>query len=380
MVKHENGFTIMLVLTFAFAIVEMGVGIYTHSLALVSDAFHMISDSFAIIVGLVAARLTKRDEDALLSRFTYGWQRAEIVGALMNACFMMAIIFMLLLESIERFIEPEELEKPYMVLIVGSLGLVMNIFGVCLFHSHSHGHSSHGHEHDAAAAGDGQKDVNDNNNNKHKHRNWSVHAMMIHILGDLFGSILVIISSIINITSSTWAGAKYVDPIVTILIVLRLTASTIPIIRQVSYILLQRSPKHIDLVALKTEIEREVANIRNVHEFHVWQLVNVKTIASMHVVIRCFEQKDVEDVMRNIKNILHKHDIHSSTIQCEWVTDDVEQSNLVVKRFRSSQQDGENDVFIDVEPDLNEKNCIYSCAAHCEDENARCCSETFIKS
>ena len=355
--KRENGFTIMLVLTFLFAIVEMGVGIYTHSLALVSDAFHMISDSFALVVGLIAVKLTNKDEDALLSRFTYGWQRAEIVGALMNACFMMVIVFMLFLESIERFLQPEELEKPYMVLIVGSLGLLMNIFGLCMFHGHSHGHShSHGH-------GNGNDNSNGNvkdsdSEKKTQHKNWSVHAVMLHIMGDLFGSVLVVISSIINITNSSWEGTKYVDPAVTVFIVLILSVSTIPVIRQVSFILLQRSPKHVDLVALKTEIENEVINVRNVHEFHVWQLVNAKTIASMHVVIRCFEQKNVETAVQDIKNILHKHDIHSSTIQCEWVTDDTDRARLVVKRSKSNR-DNENDVFIEVEPDLDEKNCIY---------------------
>lgn len=124
----------------------------TSSLAMLSDSFHMLSDVLALVVALVAERFARRTHAT--QKNTFGWIRAEVMGALVNAIFLTGLCFAILLEAIERFIEPHEMQQPLVVLGVGVAGLAVNVLGLCLFHHHSgfgndsgHAHGGHGHSH-----------------------------------------------------------------------------------------------------------------------------------------------------------------------------------------------------------------------------------------
>lgn len=138
----------MLSLTFGFFIVEVVVSRITASLAMLSDSFHMLSDVIALVVALVAVRFAEKTQAT--NKNTFGWIRAEVMGALVNAVFLTALCFTIILEAIERFTEPHEIEKPHVVIGVGAAGLLVNLLGLCLFghvgggHGHSHGGHSHG--------------------------------------------------------------------------------------------------------------------------------------------------------------------------------------------------------------------------------------------
>jgi len=130
----------MLSLTFTFFIVELVVGNITKSVALVADAFHMLSDVISLIIGIVAVRIVKRRSDIN----TYGWVRAEVVGANINTVFLIALCLTIVFDAIKRFIQPEPIENVNLLLIVGSIGLGINIIGLFLFqgfHGHSHGNT-----------------------------------------------------------------------------------------------------------------------------------------------------------------------------------------------------------------------------------------------
>ncbi|KAJ8275340.1 hypothetical protein COCON_G00099650 [Conger conger] len=138
----------MLTLTFGFFIVEVVVSRITSSLAMLSDSFHMLSDVIALIVALVAVRFAEKTQST--NKNTFGWIRAEVMGALVNAVFLTALCFTIVLEAIERFTEPHEIEQPLVVIGVGAAGLLVNLLGLCLFHGHGgggHGHSHGGHSH-----------------------------------------------------------------------------------------------------------------------------------------------------------------------------------------------------------------------------------------
>lgn len=142
----------MLMLTFMFMVLEVVVSRVTASLAMLSDSFHMLSDVLALVVALVAERFARRTHAT--QKNTFGWIRAEVMGALVNAIFLTGLCFAILLEAIERFIEPHEMQQPLVVLGVGLAGLLVNVLGLCLFHHHSgfghdsgHGHSHGGHGH-----------------------------------------------------------------------------------------------------------------------------------------------------------------------------------------------------------------------------------------
>lgn len=142
----------MLFMTSSFFLVEIIVGYATNSMALVADSFHMLSDVMSLVIGFFALRYSKRSQRT--ERNTFGWQRAEVLGALVNAVFLIALCFSILVESLKRLAEPEVIHNPILVLIVGVAGLLVNVIGLILFHRHGHGHShgggGHGHSHGTA--------------------------------------------------------------------------------------------------------------------------------------------------------------------------------------------------------------------------------------
>ncbi|KAJ9223922.1 hypothetical protein DTO027B5_501 [Paecilomyces variotii] len=137
---------ILLVIDTAFFLLELIVGYAVHSLALVADSFHMLNDVLSLCVGLWAVKVANQETTSKM--YTYGWQRAETLGALVNGVFLVALCMSIFLEAIQRLVEPQEVKNPKLVCIVGCFGLASNILGLVLFHDHSHGHGGHDHGHD----------------------------------------------------------------------------------------------------------------------------------------------------------------------------------------------------------------------------------------
>ncbi|KAF8912735.1 cation efflux protein [Gymnopilus junonius] len=129
--------TLLLIIDVLFFFVELIVGYAVGSLALIADSFHMLNDVMSLVVALYAIRLTdgNRSSD---SRYSYGWHRAEILAALINGVFLLALCFSISLEAIGRFFSEPEISNPKLVVVVGSLGLASNIVGLFLFHEHEH--------------------------------------------------------------------------------------------------------------------------------------------------------------------------------------------------------------------------------------------------
>ncbi|GME74744.1 unnamed protein product [[Candida] boidinii] len=153
--KKEFSIITLLVIDTIFFFIEIIVGYAVNSLALIADSFHMLNDIISLLVALWAVNVAKnRVAD---SKYTYGWQRAEILGALINAVFLLALCFTIFIEAVQRFIIPQEISNPKLILFVGTCGLISNIAGLFLFHEHGHSHgggggegaleSGHGHSH-----------------------------------------------------------------------------------------------------------------------------------------------------------------------------------------------------------------------------------------
>lgn len=143
----------LLVIDIAFFLLEIIVGYAVGSLALVADSFHMLNDVMSLIVALYAVRLVNQGNEKRDPRYSYGWQRAEILGALINGVFLLALCFSIFMEAIERFVNVTEVQNPKLVVIVGSLGLASNIVGLFLFHDHGHSHGGHSHGHSHGTEG-----------------------------------------------------------------------------------------------------------------------------------------------------------------------------------------------------------------------------------
>lgn len=141
--------SIMLGIDIAFFLVELISGFLVHSLALMADAFHMLNDIISLLVGLWAVNLASK---ATTDKYSYGWLRAEILGAFFNAVFLIALCVSIVLEAVTRLFDPPEVTNPQLILIVGCFGLASNLVGFVVLggHGHSHGseHDEHDHDHE----------------------------------------------------------------------------------------------------------------------------------------------------------------------------------------------------------------------------------------
>ncbi|KAL8990066.1 MAG: hypothetical protein Q9169_008215 [Polycauliona sp. 2 TL-2023] len=164
---------ILLAIDSAFFLLELIVGYGVHSLALVADSFHMLNDVLSLCVGLWAVKVANGKSSSKM--YTYGWQRAETLGALVNGVFLVALCLSIFLDAIQRFVEPQTVSNPRLVLVVGCFGLLSNILGLFLFHEHGHSHGGHDHGHGhsesnkLAAAEEGQGDVGPVDRDEHTH-------------------------------------------------------------------------------------------------------------------------------------------------------------------------------------------------------------------
>ncbi|CAF2513762.1 unnamed protein product [Rotaria sp. Silwood2] len=370
----------MLFLTFGYFVVELVVGNITKSVALIADSFHMLSDVISLVIGLTAVRFVKRGSDVN----TYGWVRAEVVGANINTVFLLALCLTIVFDAIKRFVDPEPIENVNLLLIVGSVGLGVNIIGLLLFqgfHGHSHGGHSHGdkniksnenippevfydgstrferhstralqevieecssqideYSNDTVIEMD-NKDKDDTKNKPQKKASMNMHGVFLHVLADALGSVVVIISAlIIKFVPHNQEDKKhwtvYIDPMLSVIIVIIISISTIPLFRDTSAILLQQIPKNLEIHRIKTKLLEAIPEIRSIHELHVWRLTDEKIIASAHL-----HRKTLSNYMlvaEKVKDFFHSIGIHSSTMQYEC--DDDHQTPLLRRNTNSQSK------------------------------------------
>lgn len=280
------------VLTTLMCLAELFFGFWTHSLALTADAFHMTSDVLALVIAWTAIHIAHKRVKS--KHLTYGLQRAEVIGAFINGVFLIALCFTIVLSAIERFVMPQTIDNPMLILYVGCAGLLVNICGLFLFHEHGHSHG--GHAEDSGA-------------------HLNMRGVFLHVLGDALGSVGVIISSSI-IQWTTWSWKYLVDPIMSVLIVVIIVTTTIPLLKSASKVLLQGSPSHVAMEEVFNDISK-VDNVVSVHDLHVWQLSDDKVVATVHVMARNLSDGVSHQVVGDIRDILHGKGIHSTTIQIE---------------------------------------------------------------
>ncbi|CAO0801644.1 unnamed protein product [Mucor circinelloides] len=325
-ISREVKIYCMLVITGGFFLVEIVVGYYVSSLALIADSFHMLNDLISMCVALWAIKVAKKTQYD--PKYSYGWQRAEILGALINGVFLLALCFTILIDSIERFVSPEPVTHPVMVLITGSAGLVANLVGLFLFHEHGHGHGGHSHSHGEQHSHEHShgKDIESAHGHGHSHGggHLNMRGIFLHVLGDALGNVGVIASALfIWLTPFEWRF--YFDPLVSTLITIIIFMSAIPLVRQTSFILLQGVPNSVPIGDVNDTLLK-LEGVISVHELHVWQLNDTKLIASLHVLLK--SRQGYMLLASEIRKILHGYGIHSATIQPEFIEDQIDEKYL----------------------------------------------------
>ncbi|MBS0336241.1 MAG: cation transporter [Proteobacteria bacterium] len=265
-----------LALTGGFMLVEAIAGWLTGSLALVSDAAHMFTDSAALAVSLAAVRLGRLPAD---TKRTYGYQRFEILAAAFNAALLFLVAIFILYEAWQRFMEPAPIRTLGM-LVVAVLGLAVNLVAARLLHA---GSTS----------------------------NLNMKSAYLEVLSDLVGSAGVIVAALVIL----YTGLTWVDPLVAVLIGLWVVPRTWVLFRASVNILLEGVPDGLDLSEVRASI-LAVPGVCGVHELHVWAVASREPSLSAHVVVE--NSADAQGALEGVSRVLgERFHIHHSTIQVE---------------------------------------------------------------
>ncbi|XP_061221303.1 calcium/manganese antiporter SLC30A10 [Neopsephotus bourkii] len=325
----------MLVLTTGFFVAELVSGYLGNSIALVSDSFNMLSDLISLCVGLSTGRIARRSRRG--PRATYGYSRAEAVGALSNAVFLTALCFTISVEAILRLARPEPIDDAQLVLIVGTLGLAVNLVGLLVFQDWGvccrrrppaavpapavPSGAPAGEADEAGDSPNDQKSPEEGSEKKKEKKSeaLNIRGVLLHVMGDALGSVVVVVAAtifhVLPLGDAPCNWQCYIDPSLTIIMVVIILSSAFPLIKETSTILLQMVPKGVNMQLLTDELAR-VPGVSSLHEVHVWELAGGKNIATLH--IKCQTPTDYQDAAYKIRKIFHDAGIHSVTIQPEY--------------------------------------------------------------
>lgn len=274
---HERKLWMALGLTGSFMIAEVIGAFVTGSLALLSDAAHMMTDALALAISLVAIQVAKRAADR---KRTFGYARFEILAAAFNALLLFGVAFYILYEAYLRLQAPAEIQSTGM-LVIALLGLIVNLISMRLL---------------SAASGE----------------SLNVKGAYLEVWSDMLGSIGVIIAAVLIM----FTGWGWVDSVVAAAIGFWVVPRTWTLLKASMNVLLQGVPDGIDIDAVEQAIHA-VPGVRKVHDLHIWALTSGKNVLSTHLVVDPAQGSE-QQVLAQVTELLHEQfDISHVTIQIE---------------------------------------------------------------
>ncbi|MEN8146211.1 MAG: cation diffusion facilitator family transporter [Campylobacterota bacterium] len=275
---------ITIILNIIITLAQIIGGIYSGSLALLSDALHNFSDVITLIVTYVTNRMARRSPTRTK---TFGYKRAEILAAFFDAAVLIGIGFFLIVEAVERFFTPEPVGS-LIVIGLALLSIVLNAASVLLIKEDS--------EH-----------------------NINVRSAYLHLLTDVMTSVAVLIGGL----AMYYYELFWIDPLVSMLIAFYLIYAAFAILKESTGILMQFSPPHIDLESIEN-LARGHAELSNIHHIHIWQLNDHEVFFEAHLDFR--ENLPLEEVTRVCETIEEKiknnYAITHVTLQSEYLKED----------------------------------------------------------
>ncbi|MBZ0216552.1 MAG: cation diffusion facilitator family transporter [Fimbriimonadaceae bacterium] len=260
--KHDKALKISAWLTGVYFIIELGIGIYTGSIAVISDAFHTFSAVGGVVLAIIAARIARRSASV---DYTFGWYRAEIIGALLNGVFLAGMAVIVLVMGYMRLRNPIDLPTTPM-LIAAAGGLFTEFISMKLLFSRQKG------------------DLN-------------MRGAFWHVVQTFVGSILIIVTAIVI----RFTGFLEIDPLLGMAFGIVLLYASWGIMREALQILMESAPSEADLKTVIARLE-SLPEILDVHHVHAWTLTSNKTVFSAHIKID--KSADSVDLLKETQDIL----------------------------------------------------------------------------
>jgi len=286
--EESKRLAISILLNLAITIAEILGGLFSGSLSLLSDALHNFSDTASLGVSLVAVKISARSPD---SKKTFGYRRAQIIGALMNLVTLVLVAIYLIKEAIDRYLNPLPIQGQVM-LIVAVVGLIANLATAALLYRQSR-------------------------------NNLNIRSAFVHIMDDAFSSVGVVVAGILIIRYQLYLA----DTLLTLLISAYILIHSAQLLRQTVNILMQSVPEGIEIEQIIASI-RTVEDVQDVHHVHVWQLDESQSNLEAHIVIDQGKMDDMACIKQAIKQRLaSSFSITHSTLEFEF--EDCETHNLV---------------------------------------------------
>ncbi|MEU5162992.1 cation diffusion facilitator family transporter [Streptomyces sp. NPDC020875] len=279
---YKGRLRIALTITLSVMVLEIIGGIVTGSLALVADAAHMATDGIGLTMALLAIHFANRPPS---TNRTFGLARAEILAALANSLLLLGVGAFLLYEAIQRFITPAE-TKSGLTIAFALVGLIANIISLSLLMR-------------------GQKD------------SLNVRGAYLEVLNDALGSVAVLVSAVIILTTG-WQAA---DPIASLAIGLMIVPRTVKLLRETVNVLLEAAPKDVDMAEVRRHI-LELPGVEDVHDLHAWTITSGMPVLSAHVVVSqdTLDAVGHERMLHDLQGCLGDHfDVEHCTFQLEPV-------------------------------------------------------------
>jgi len=264
-------------LTVAVLVVELAGGLLSHSLALLSDAGHVLTDVFALGLAWFAVEQAKRPADR---RRTYGYHRVGILAAFVNAITLIVIVLAIAFEAVRRLMSPPGVEGG-LVIATALAGIAINAFVLLTLRGHG--------------------------------SNLNLRAATLHVTGDVAASVGVVIAGAVILLT----GWLYIDPLLSLAIAGLIAYGAWGIVRETVNLLMEGTPRDVDLAAITREIT-DAALVTGLHDLHVWALSSDELALSCHIVIDDTSLGNAEHVVRGLESRLCDHfAIGHTTIQVE---------------------------------------------------------------
>ncbi|MGF7015441.1 cation diffusion facilitator family transporter [Ornithinibacillus bavariensis] len=277
---NKKALLLSFIIITAYMIIEAIGGFITNSLALISDAGHMLSDSIALGVGLLA--FTLGEKVANYSK-TYGYKRFEILAAVFNGVTLVLISIYIFYEAYHRFTEPPEVASTGM-LIIAIIGLLVNVFVAWILMRN----------------GDTEENLN-------------LRAAFLHVLGDLLGSVGAIVAALLII----FFGWAWADPLASVLVAILVLISGWRVTKDAVHILMEGTPRNIELDSIIRTMEN-VPGVLSIHDLHVWSITSGQNALSCHAVVdENLSVYETQTILRKIEHELEHKGIGHVTIQME---------------------------------------------------------------